>query len=95
MRSSAFVYILLCGDGTLYTGYTVNLERRLQHHQNGKGARYTRTRRPVELVYSERFKTRAEAMRRESAIKRFPRAKKFALIKKADARLKKGGKGRH
>ncbi|MGB8644075.1 MAG: GIY-YIG nuclease family protein [Anaerolineae bacterium] len=75
-----FVYILRCADDTLYTGYTVDLERRVKQHQSGHGGRYTRTHRPVELVYSERRRTRRRAMQRELEIKRLPRAKKLALI---------------
>jgi putative endonuclease len=80
MPSLAFVYILRCADGSLYTGYTLNLERRLEQHQRGRGGKYTRTHRPVELVYSELCLTRAEAMRRESAIKRLTRLKKLLLL---------------
>lgn len=69
----------------------MNLERRLKQHERGNGARYTRTRTPVELVYSEPFKTRSEAMRREAAIKRLPRVKKMALVKEARPGLKTGG----
>ncbi len=76
----AFVYILRCADGTLYTGYTIDLERRFKQHQNGHGGRYTRTHLPVELVYSERLRTRRAAMWREIAIKRLPRKRKRALI---------------
>jgi putative endonuclease len=79
--SRAFVYILRCADGTLYTGYTVDLDRRLKQHRNGNGGRYTHTRTPVELVYFERCDSRREAMRRELEIKRLPRAKKLLLIK--------------
>ncbi len=80
MRSRAFVYILRCADGSLYTGYTIDLERRLKEHQKGRGGRYTRTHLPVEMVYSESCRNRREAMQREVAIKRLPRARKLALI---------------
>ncbi len=86
MRARAFVYILRCADGSLYTGYTIDLERRLKQHQGGNGGRYTRTHLPITLVYSEAFRTRHEAMQREIVIKRLPRKKKLALI---DASLKK------
>jgi putative endonuclease len=76
-----FVYILRCGDGTLYTGWTNDLDRRLRTHAAGKGAKYTRARLPVELVYSERFETEHEARSRECRIKRLTRAEKLALIK--------------
>jgi putative endonuclease len=83
-----FVYIVRCVDDSLYTGYTTNLSRRLAEH-NGEvemktgqklGARYTRARRPVFLVYSQEFKTRSEAMKRESEIKRLSKAEKLRLL---------------
>ncbi len=86
MRSRAFVYILRCAGGTLYTGYTIDLERRVKQHQSGNGGKYTRTHTPVELVYSESFRTRREAMQREAAIKRLPRKKKLAMIESATQR---------
>ena len=63
------IYILRCGDGTLYTGCTNDLPRRLQAHQSGRGAKYTRSRLPVELVYQEAVPDRSAALRREAAIK--------------------------
>ena len=75
-----YVYILRCGDGSLYTGWTNHLEERVAAHQAGRGAKYTRGRGPVELVYWECFSTREEAMRREYAIKRLSRAYKLKLI---------------
>ena len=75
-----YTYILSCSDGTLYTGWTNNLEKRLKAHNEGKGAKYTKTRRPVFLVYHEEFDTKEEAMKREYAIKKLSRAKKLALI---------------
>lgn len=74
------VYILRCGDGTLYTGVTCDLPRRLAAHQSGKGAKYTRSRPPVELVYREAAADKSAALRREAAIKRLDRRKKLALI---------------
>ena len=74
------VYILRCGDGTLYTGCTNDLPRRLQAHQSGRGAKYTRSRLPVELVYQEAVPDRSAALRREAAIKRLDRTRKLALI---------------
>lgn len=73
--------MLRCADGTLYTGITTDLPRRLAEHNGagGVGARYTRSRRPVELVYAEASPSRAEASRREAAIKRLDRAAKLAL----------------
>ena len=75
-----YTYILRCKDGSLYTGWTNNLEKRVQDHNAGKGAKYTKSRRPVELVYYETFDTKEEAMRREYAVKRLSRIKKIQLI---------------
>lgn len=75
-----FCYILECADGTLYTGWTTDVERRVKVHNAGRGAQYTRVRRPVKLVYTESQPDRPAAMRRELAIKRYPRAKKLLLI---------------
>ena len=77
---SFYVYILRCADGTLYTGYTDNPERRARVHNAGKGAKYTRSRLPVELVYREAFGDKSAALRREREIKRLTRAQKLALI---------------
>ena len=74
------VYVLRCGDGTLYTGATNDVQRRLQTHLRGRGAAYTRSRLPVELIYREACGTRGEALRREAAIKRLSRAAKLALV---------------
>ena len=74
------VYILQCRDGTLYTGYTDDPERRLRVHNAGKGAKYTRSRLPVELVYQEQCPDKSAALRREREIKRMRRAEKLALI---------------
>lgn len=78
-----FVYIVRCADQTLYTGWALDVEARVKRHNAGRGAKYTRARRPVKLVYSEELATRLEALRRERAIKRYPRAKKLELVKKA------------
>ena len=75
----AFTYILVCADGTLYTGWTNDLEKRLAAHNAGRGAKYTRSRRPVRLFYYEEFAEKCEAQRRECEIKRLPREKKIAL----------------
>ena len=76
-----FVYMLECADGTLYTGITTDLERRLDEHNNSsKGAKYTRARRPVVLVYSEALETRSLASKREFLIKKLSRNKKLVLI---------------
>lgn len=74
-------YIARCSDDTLYTGYCVDIEAREEKHNSGKGAKYTRNRRPVKIVYSESFLNRSDAMKRESAIKKLTRMKKEALIK--------------
>lgn len=75
-----YTYILKCSDGTYYTGWTNHLEERVKIHNTGKGAKYTRCRIPVELVYFEEFETKEEAMRREAAIKRLTRKEKQQLI---------------
>lgn len=75
-----YVYMLRCADGTLYTGYTDDPERRLRVHNAGKGAKYTRSRRPVELVYRETLEDKSAALRREREIKRLNRAQKLNLI---------------
>jgi putative endonuclease len=77
---AAFVYLLRCADGTLYCGWSTDPERRLRQHQAGTASRYTRTRRPVELVYTREFATRSEAMREEVRIKRLPAAGKRGLL---------------
>lgn len=74
------VYLVRCRDGTLYTGCTNNLPRRLCAHNAGKGAKYTRARRPVVLVYQEQCENQSEALKREAAIKRLTRAEKETLV---------------
>lgn len=78
--SENFTYILRCADGTYYTGWTNNLEKRLAAHNAGVASKYTRSRRPVELVYHECFETKEEAMAREWRIKQLTRTQKEALI---------------
>ena len=75
-----YVYIIKCGDGSLYTGWTNDLKRRFENHCEGKGAKYTRGRGPLELVYFETFEDKKEAMRREYAIKKLKRQEKDKLI---------------
>lgn len=75
------VYMLRCGDGSLYTGVTNNLDRRMATHRAGKGGAYTRSRLPVRLVYTERRASRGAALSREAAIKRLPRVAKLALTR--------------
>ncbi|MGD1051954.1 MAG: GIY-YIG nuclease family protein [Solirubrobacteraceae bacterium] len=77
--SDAWVYILRCADGSLYTGWTVDVERRLAAHRAGSGARYTRSRLPVELLASFAMDDAGAARREEARIKRLPRAQKLAL----------------
>ncbi len=80
MHTTFFVYILRCSDGTYYVGHTETLTERLQSHRTARGARYTASRLPVDMVFSEPFPTRVAAMERESQLKRWSRAKKEALI---------------
>ena len=77
-----YTYILRCRDGTLYTGWTNDIEKRVKAHNEGKGAKYTKARLPVKLVYSDAFETKTEAMKREYAIKRMRREAKEKLIAK-------------
>ncbi len=75
-----YTYMLRCGDGTLYTGWTNDLEKRLKAHASGKGARYTKSHRPVRLAYFEHFESKEEAMGREYRIKHLTREEKEKLI---------------
>ena len=77
---SAYTYLLRCSDGTLYCGWTDNIEKRLAAHNSGKASKYTRSRLPTELVYYETFETKQEAMSREAQIKRLSRRQKLALV---------------
>lgn len=77
---AAFVYILRCKDGNLYTGWTNDLEHRLAMHRAGKGAKYTRGRGPLVLVYTEELADKSEALKREAAIKKLTKAEKLDLI---------------
>lgn len=88
MRSSAeapawTVYILRCGDRSLYTGITNDLVRRLRRHRAGTASAYTRARRPIRLVYQERQPDRSAALRREAALRRLSRAEKLAFVRRA------------
>lgn len=76
-----YVYILRCKDDTLYTGFTVNLENRIKTHNKGIGAKYTRGRIPVKLVYKEEYNTKSEALKRECALKKLNRIQKLKIIK--------------
>ena len=77
---TCYCYILECADGTYYTGWTTDPERRVNQHNKGIGARYTKTRRPVKLVYLEEQQNRTDAMRRELAIKKLKRVQKSKLV---------------
>ena len=75
-----YTYILRCSDGSLYTGWTTDLNKRLEAHNSGNGAKYTKVRRPVELVYYEEYEDKKDAMKREYAIKQLSRDNKLKLI---------------
>ncbi|WP_440006910.1 GIY-YIG nuclease family protein [Halomicrococcus sp. SG-WS-1] len=75
-----WVYVVQCSDGSFYTGYTTDVERRVAEHDAGEGAKYTRGRTPVELVHAERFETRSAAMSREYEIKQLRRREKERLV---------------
>ena len=76
-----FVYLIECGDKSIYTGITTDVVRRFKEHSLGKGGAYTRSKKAKRILYTEKFKTRSEAQKREAEIKKWPRAKKIALIK--------------
>ena len=80
MKKENYTYMLRCSDGTLYTGWTNDLEKRVASHNDGTGGKYTRARRPVKLVYHETFETKQEAMSREWQIKHMSREEKEKLI---------------
>ena len=85
-----FVYILRCVDGTLYTGITKDLARRTRQHNDGTASRYTRSRRPVKLVYQEPQRSQSLALKREAAIKKLTRRQKLAMIRGANKGTPKG-----
>lgn len=85
----SYTYIVECGDGSLYTGWTNHLKERMKMHNQGKGAKYTRSRLPVRLVHYEVFATKQEAMKREYAIKQLGRMDKLLLIEKQSAAVRK------
>lgn len=80
-KAMNYTYIVKCSDGTFYTGWTNDLTRRMEAHNQGRGAKYTKARRPVTLIYYETFETKEEAMKREYAIKRLSRKEKEELIR--------------
>ena len=85
--SKAYMYVVECADGTLYTGYTTDVERRLKTHNAGKGAKYTRARLPVKLLYSEVFDSKPEAMSAEALFKRKSREKKPSLYQRTHGKI--------
>lgn len=76
-----YIYILLCSDNSLYTGYTTDLKRRFKDHTEGKGSKYVRSKLPAKLIYSEEFKSKSEALKRERQIKGWKRKKKIEILK--------------
>lgn len=84
-----YAYMLRCADGTIYTGYTTDPCRRTAVHNSGRGAKYTRSRLPVELVYQESFATKSEALKREAALKKLIHAEKILLIEQGSTNLRK------
>ena len=76
-----YTYILLCEDGSLYTGYSNNVEHRFNEHKNGKGGHYTRSHKPIRIVYIDQFATQSEALKRERQIKGWSRQKKIKILK--------------
>lgn len=84
-----YVYVILCEDGSFYTGYTKNVDSRMRLHVSGKGARYTRMHKPKKLVYTEKFQSRSDAMRRERRLKRLGHQEKCRLAKSHTRRTKK------
>ena len=81
METVWYLYILRCGDGTLYTGITTDVEKRLEAHRAGRGAKYTRGRSPLELVYRETCGSHSDALKREAAIKKLSRMQKEMLLR--------------
>ncbi len=88
-----FVYILLCTDGSFYTGYTKNVDKRVKLHERGKGARYTKAHRPKKVAHVEAFDSRAEAMKRERAIKKLSHQQKTELVRSSRKTTSSNQKG--
>ena len=82
-RKKHYAYMLRCSDGSIYSGYTTDLNRREKVHNSGKGAKYTKTRRPVELVYFEEFDNKTDAMKKEYAFKQYTHKEKEEIMIKA------------
>lgn len=87
IKMKNYTYIVQCSDGTLYTGWTNDISKRIKVHNQGKGAKYTKSRLPVKLVYSEEYDTKQEAMQREYAIKQLSRKEKLALVTNLNKRI--------
>ena len=83
-EKKGYVYILRCGDGSLYTGITDDVQRRLEMHRSGKGAKYTRGRSPLELVHEEEWETKSQALHREAEIKSMTRQQKLGLLERKE-----------
>lgn len=83
MKHNHFFYVLECEDGSFYGGYTVDLQRRLKQHNAGKGAKYTRMKRPVKMIYAKKYDNKGEALRSEYAFKQLSRKKKEQFLKEA------------
>lgn len=88
MEGQWYLYMLRCADGTLYTGITTDVEKRFQAHSQGRGAKYTRGRGPLTLVYQEACGTHSDALRREAAVKKLSRAEKEALVMRNSETIK-------
>lgn len=84
MESVWYLYILRCGYGTLYTGITTDVEKRLEAHRSGKGAKYTRGRSPLELIYREKCGSHSDALKRELTVKKLSREQKEMLLRKKE-----------
>ena len=84
MENKWYLYVLRCGDGTLYTGITTDVEKRFEAHRAGKGAKYTRGRGPLELVYREECGSHSDALKRELAVKKLTRQQKEALAERPE-----------
>ena len=84
MDKNWYLYILRCGDGTLYTGITTDVEKRLEAHRSGKGAKYTRGRSPLELIYREKCGSHSDALKRELTVKKLSREQKEMLLRKKE-----------
>jgi len=80
-KQTYYVYILLCRDGSYYTGSTNDVDKRFKEHLEGRGAKYTKSHKPEKIIYQEKFATKSEALKREAELKRWPKDKKMILVK--------------